>query len=106
MKTFNVNISLKAISQEEPVAIASKKVHFYVNTPTAFYSLKNVYIVKNLALPLQELSREITSLCENETGIRVQPFKAIPDLLLGQDHCNLIVSRKVKKNKIFRYRCF
>lgn len=73
------------------------KVNLEIQVATASFTLNNVIVVDDLALPLHTLPFEISNYCFNETGINVSPYQAIADILIGQDNCDLIVTREIKE---------
>ena len=93
----NVNISLRGIGQKEPIACSNKKINISIESSSYCGDLHNVLVVKDLPLPTQCLSSEISTVCEKETGVRVLPFKDSADLLLGQDYCQLIICREFRE---------
>ncbi|KAJ8675534.1 hypothetical protein QAD02_011320 [Eretmocerus hayati] len=57
--------------------------------------LEDVLIVKDLALPKQILSSQLSDYCKNVTGIEIAPYKSVSDLLIRRNNGQLIVSREV-----------
>lgn len=50
----------------------------------------------------------MSQICQQETGIKIDPYEAIPQMLIGQDYGNLIVSREVieiRKSNLLLSRC-
>lgn len=69
-----------------------------MDSTTGTYHLKNVLAVKNLPLPSQSLSGQITEICAEKIGIKIISYdNATPTILLGQDNWPLIMTREVVK---------
>ena len=45
---------------------------------------------------MQNFSSELAKLCFQNAGINIQPFKDFPQMLIGQDHCDMIITREFK----------
>ena len=87
------NVSLKGIV-EEILTMSNQKVTLKLRASNRIFELKNVLVVKNLGLPNQSLSEKISNLCFESTGIRVDPYEASPEMLIGQDCIELILTRE------------
>lgn len=59
----NIKVGLKGFGIENEVTLANKKTDLIINISAERFSLKNVLIVEELALPKQELSKNITKMC-------------------------------------------
>ena len=102
LRCSEVNIALKGIGNAS--TFSSKKADLILNCESQSYNLKNVLVVKNLALPAQSVSLKLTNLCTLQTNVNVKPCNSAPDLLLGQDQISLIItreSREILKNSLF-----
>ena len=53
-----------------------------------------VLVVNNLALPEQYISTKLVKFCAKSTGIRASPYRRRPEMIIGQDNCNLIITRE------------
>lgn len=95
--TKSANITLRGIGECGAIAISNKKLSLRLEGDNFSYLIHNILSVKNLALPFQNLPDTLTKICENETGIFVKPYNAAPDLLIGQDNIDLIITRKFLK---------
>ena len=92
-KSSKVQVSLKGIGNSEYM-ISSEKVNITIGNVNSSFSVKNVLVVNNLALPNQNLHKNVTNLCFVNTGIVIQPFNNSPDMIIGQDHSKLITTRE------------
>ena len=102
LKCINVDIALKGIGKK--ATFSSKKVNIIIECDSNTFELNNVLVVKNMAFPMQSVSVELTEICVQKTNILVKPYHCAPDLLLGQDQINLIISREsreIQKNSLF-----
>ena len=92
-ETNFTNVALRGIGHSEPVIIAREEARLKIESSTYSGVLTNILVVKDLALPSQTLSKELCNLCEKKTKIKVLPYQTSPDILIGQDYCNLIMTR-------------
>lgn len=90
--TKSVEILLKGIGKNESIAFSNKKLSLRLEGENFRYEVHNVLSVQNLALPMQNLPANLTKICQTETGITIEPFKATPSLLIGQDNIELILT--------------
>ena len=97
IKSSKINVTLKGIGNVNSLMICSEKVDLQISTRDHKFLIKNVLVVKNLALTKQDVNSIITDYCFRKTGIKVIPFNSIPDMLIGQDNCDLIVSREIRR---------
>ena len=104
IKTTDTNIILKGIGDLEFSAASNKKVNLIIESlDHQKHSLKNVLVVKNLALPKQEINVTLSNLCKKECGIHVKPYNAAPDMLIGQDHFKLITTRNFREAQSYSF---
>ena len=96
VKSTKIDIAIKGVGSEDACMFASEKIDLEISSPLLNFSLKNVLVVNNLALPEQHVNSEIIELCAQRTGIRLSVYNQAPDLLIGQDHCKLIISREFR----------
>lgn len=75
--------------------MSNKKVTLKIEVATASFTLNNVIVVDDLALPLHILPDENLIIVLKQTEIKISPYKTIPDILIGQDNCHLIISREI-----------
>ena len=76
------------------IAKVNEKVNLLVKNETTSFPITGALIINNLQLPAQRLSKEIAEYCQIKTGIMVESYDTIPDLLIGQDNCDLIITRE------------
>lgn len=88
-----VNVSLRGIGENEAIAFSNKRLSLSLEGDNFRYHVKNLLSVQNLALPFQNLPFELTKICAIETGIQIASFSTTPDLLIGQDNIDLILTR-------------
>lgn len=103
-----IRVALKGFGKESAVTLANEKTDITIRSINNKFSLKNILLVDNLSLPVQELSKNIIDMCFKETGIRLNSYRCAPDLLIGQDQSDLIVSlefREIIKEQLFVSRC-
>ena len=106
VKSSKIDIAIKGVGSAD--ACISEKVNLEISKPFLSFSLDNVLIINNLALPEQCVDSEIIELCTQRTGIRLNAYNQAPDLLIGQDHCKLIIShefRVIQNNALYVSRC-
>ena len=93
IKSSHTSVSLKGIG-DEILTMSNQKVILNVKASNTYFEIKNVLVVKNLGLPYQSLSDNLTNLCYENTGIYVNPYKTFPKMLIGQDCIKLILTRE------------
>ena len=89
-----VNVSLTGIGDVKTFTYANTKANLKIKCDSGILPLENVLIVENLGLPIQCISTDLTNVCKNETGINIDPYNEAPELLIGQIHCHLILTRE------------
>ena len=90
--TENVHVALRGVGNKEAIAFSGKKLSLRLNSDNFEDCLKNVLMVKNLDLPVQNLTNRLTEICKVETGVQIHPYNTAPDLLIGQDNVDLILT--------------
>ena len=93
-KMMRVNVSLKGIGSAEAIAMASEKVNLQIKSHFLIFTIKNVLVVSDLALPVQRVHGGLVRLYCEKTGIDMRAYNTAPDMLFGQDNCDLIVTRE------------
>lgn len=95
---IKLRVNLKGIRDQTSVEIEAKKIDFRLRNSTGEYYIKNALSVEKLPLPSQRLSINIIKVCRENFGIQIESYvKAVPMVLLGQDNCDLIVSKESLK---------
>ncbi|KAJ8665489.1 hypothetical protein QAD02_007151 [Eretmocerus hayati] len=93
---ISANIALKGFNKNDSIVLVTGKVdRLEIRCGKNVHILRDVLIVKDLALPMQILSSQLSDYCKNVTGIEIAPYKSVLDLLIGQNNGQLIVSREV-----------
>ena len=103
-KIIHSDSQIKGIGGTDSIIFSNKKVNLQIKGVNSIFSLNNVLIVNNLTLPMQCINSELINFCETKTGIRMSPCNTAADIIIGQDNCELILTRDFKKivtNKLF-----
>lgn len=64
VKGSHADTSIRVISQEKPITFCNQKVTIKVKNATDSFLLENVIVMKNMSLPICNLSSEISDYCE------------------------------------------
>lgn len=89
-----INTAIRVVGQSTPIAICNEIVSLQIETASGNYTLNNVTVMKDLSLPLHDLPIEISNYCQMKTKIKVNPHRVVPDIIIGQDYCHLIIIRE------------
>lgn len=91
-----VNVAFQGIGDDSSITVASRKVTINIEEINDYisYTFEKVLVLENLALPLQNVSVDLAEYCAGEKVIQVDSFSAAPDLLIGQSHCQFIITRE------------
>lgn len=97
LNTTKAEVLIRGIGDGETSVIgANNKTEFEIEVGNDFYCLKNVLVVNNLSLPRQSLPEDLSIFCKQETGIEIFSYSCNPEILIGQDNINLILTRDFK----------
>lgn len=102
------NTALRGVGSSDPVFIATEKINISIIGEFETFKMTGVLVVNDLALPEQRISENVTELCYQKTGIKPKSYSAVPDLLIGQDNINLILTREshiIFEGTFFNSRC-
>ena len=102
------DVIIKSIGGENSISICNKKVNFQIVSDTNVFPINNALVVKNLSLPMQTINSNLLDFCAHKTAIHLKQLECPPDILLGQDQCNLIITREFRelvKNKLILSKC-
>lgn len=104
IETSEVDVELRGIGDESVSVLANRKANLNVECDSFSGLISGVLVVKNLALPAQCVSHDLVDFCKQQTSIRTRPYFQAPDMILGQNHGNLIIThefREVIKNSLY-----
>lgn len=108
LEVTRTNVVIRGISGPNALLLCNGKTNFQIVHDGSKYPLDNVIVVTNLQLPRQSISESLVSVCRKKTGVSVSPYDAVPRLLIGQDHCRLIIAREfrtIMNQALFTSRC-
>ena len=69
VKSSKIDIAIKGVGSADVCIFASEKINLEISNPFLSFSLDNVLIINNLALPEQCVDSEIIELCAQRVGI-------------------------------------
>ena len=98
------NVSLQGCFSESPMMVSNRKATLNIectknemNDSVKTFELRNVFVIEKLSLPIFSLPESVSRFCEISTGLRVKTFETIPEMLIGQDHCHLIITLEFRE---------
>ena len=89
-------VALGGVGNMDTIAEVNEKVNILIKTDSKPFLIPVALVIKNLELPSQNLSQEVVDYCRVKSGVILNSYNAVPDLLIGQDNCNLIITRELR----------
>ena len=101
---INSDSQIKGMEGTDSIIFSNKKVNLLIKGVSSIFSYNNVLIVNNLTLLMQCIASDLINVCETKTGIRISPYYTAAAIIIGQDNCELVITREFKEivaNKLF-----
>ena len=70
----------------------NEKINIRIKSGLETFLISNALVISDLALPEQNFTKELVNFCWERVGVRTSPYCAAPELLIGQDNCELIIN--------------
>lgn len=86
-------MELNGIGEESKSVLASRKVDLNIKGENFSGLLSGVLVIDKLALPAQLIDRDMVEFCKVKTSIERKSYFKASDMLIGQNHGNLMITR-------------
>ena len=101
-------VTLHGIGNSDAPIITNEKTDIKIRGQSRTFQISGALVIKDLALPKQILDKSLVDLCCKQTRVKINSYNVAPDLLIGQDNCNLIINREFRiviKETLIASRC-